>query len=936
LPGETCRVSAPPEPSPAAFRSVPSGTITFAFTDIEGSTPRWERDRPAMQAAVRRHDHLMRAAIAEHGGYVFKTVGDAFCAAFARPADAVAAILAAQRTLGVEDFSAVDGLRVRAAIHTGTADERDADYFGPAVNRVARLLASAHGGQVLLSGVTADLVRGELPPQVTLQDLGEHRLRDLARPEYVYQLLAPDLPAEFPPLRSLDVLPNNLPRMPNALVGREAESVEITALLAQNQLVTLVGSGGIGKTRTALQVAANLLDGSRDGVWLIELAPLTSGNYIPSAVAQALGITLTPGGDAVDNLAHALKATRALLIFDNCEHLVEPTSRVIAAILRGCPHVRVLATSRQGLGIAAEATFRMPSLAVPGDEAGQALGAAEATRYAAIGLFLERARAADRRFELTDENAPIIADICRRLDGSPLAIELAASRVRILSPLQLRARLDERFRVLTGGSRDALPRQQTLRALIDWSHDLLDERERTLFRRLGIFVNGFSLEGAVAVGGSEGSDEVDVLDVLSSLLDKSLVLAEPHGDSQRYRLLESTRAYASEKLSDAGERGAIASRHLTYLRDRFADLGARMERTARETERSEAFATELEDLRAALDGALSRRDSVDGSALLAEIGNAWLTLGLGVEGIARTENFLEALDSGEALLRARLSAALSRMLSGVSRKIRALEVAVAAIAYARESSDGSALADALGAYAWVNLTLARPDDAERALAEAELIQGGSTRLRLELLRERAFLSFLRADFEEAVRLWERLRKEHRSLGNTYAEQRTTLNLAEGEHGRGQTRRAIALVREILAMRSGMNARLESNLRSNLAGYLITVGDLSDAAEEARATLRLLAGSADESQVAISLEHLALVFALRGDLACAATLEGYSDATFVRYGSERETTERTTHDRLILVLQQQLAPNERKRLTAQGAALTSEAAIALALEEHESP
>jgi predicted ATPase/class 3 adenylate cyclase len=517
---------------------LPTGTVTFAFTDIEGSTARWERDRAAMQDAVRRHDALMRAAIATHDGVVFKTIGDAFCAAFARPEDAVAAMLDAQRALAAEDFSTIDGLRVRAAIHTGTADERDGDYFGPTVNRVARLLAIGHGGQVLVSGVTADLVQGTLPSQASLRDLGEHRLRDLARPEYVYQLVAPDLAAEFPALRSLDVLPNNLPRMLTSFVGREAEIAEITALIDTNPLVTLVGSGGVGKTRTSLQIAANLLDGSGDGVWFIELAPLASGDYIPSTIAHALGITLPPDGDQIEQLTRALKEKHTLLVFDNCEHMVEPAARVISAILRACPSVKILASSRQGLGIAGEATYRMPSLNVPRDADRATLTAAESTRYAAISLFVERARAGDRRFGLTDDNAPIVADICRRLDGIPLAIELAASRVKMFSPQQINERLNERFRMLTGGSRDVLPRQQTLRALIDWSHDLLDERERVVFRRLGIFVNGFTYAGAVAVAGGEDLDEFEIFDVLASLVDKSLVLAEPQADAVRYRLLE--------------------------------------------------------------------------------------------------------------------------------------------------------------------------------------------------------------------------------------------------------------------------------------------------------------------------------------------------------------------------------------------------------------
>jgi predicted ATPase/class 3 adenylate cyclase len=552
---EPVRVSVFPQLPSHETPSVPSGTVTFVFTDIEGSTVRWDRDRAAMQDAVQRHDGIMRAAIAAHAGHVFKTIGDAFCAAFSLPEDAVSAMLAAQRALGAEDFAAVDGIRVRMAIHTGTADERDGDYFGPAVNRVARLLAIAHGGQVLLSGVTSDLVQGSLPAQASLRDLGEHRLKDLARPEYVYQLLAPDLAAEFPPLRSLNTMANNLPLQLTSFVGREAEIEKIAALLGQHRLVTLVGSGGVGKTRTSLQVAANQVDGSGDGVWFVELAPLSSGDSVPATIAHTVGVTLGDG-DPITQLVAALKSKRMLIVFDNCEHLVEAAARVVSALMSGCPQIKIIASSRQALGITGEATFRMPSLPEP----------------SALALFVERAQAVNDRFQLTENDAPIVADICRRLDGIALAIELAAARVKMLSPQQLRNRLDERFRVLTGGGRDRLPRQQTLRALIDWSYDLLDEREQMLFRRLGIFVNGFMLEAAVAVGGGDDLDEFEVFDLVASLAEKLLVMAEPQGSAIRYFLLESTRAYAAEKLTEAGERDRIAGRHLRYFRDWFAQV----------------------------------------------------------------------------------------------------------------------------------------------------------------------------------------------------------------------------------------------------------------------------------------------------------------------------------------------------------------------------
>jgi predicted ATPase/class 3 adenylate cyclase len=922
--------------TPASAR--PTGTVTFAFTDIEGSTQRWDRDRAAMQDAVRRHDALIQTAIAAHEGYVFKTVGDAFCAAFARPEEAVAAILDVQRALGAEDFSAVDGLRVRAAVHTGTADERDGDYYGPALNRVARLLAIGHGGQVLVSGITTDLVQGALPARVSLRDLGEHRLRDLARPEQVYQLLAPDLAADFPPLRSLDVLPNNLPRQLTTFVGREAEVGAVTSLIEKNPLVTLVGSGGVGKTRLCLQVAANLLDGAGDGVWFIELAPLTSGEYISTTVAQTLGITLEPDGDPVDKLVGAFKRKEMLLVFDSCEHLVEPAAAVISAILRGAPKVKILASSRQGLGVAGEVTYQVPSLHVPNKDETH-LTTSALLCYESVALFVERARAASTTFSLSDDTAPIVADICRRLDGIPLAIELAAARVKMLSPLQLRERLDERFRVLTGGSRDALPRQQTLRALIDWSHDLLDERERVLFRRLGIFVNGLALEGAVAVGRdrhperSARIDEPDVFDVLASLVDKSLVLAEPHGDTVCYRLLESTRAYALEKLVDAGERHMVAGRHLRYLRDRFADLLAECRRTARAADIVAALKTDLEDVRSALDGALARSEVVDGGELLTNIFLIWQSVGLEAEALTRCEAYFAAIPEDESQLRTWLSIILACFLQSSGNTVRSFELATLAVERARASGDASSLTYALCTYANNLADLGRFDDAESALVEAEAVPGNLAALRIILLGNRADVSFARGDLETAARMFEQLRKEHHSLGNAHVEQRVSGALAQIEHARGQTQRAITILRETLpAIRAGASKALLTTVLQNLAGYLVAMDDLSGAAAAAREAIGIRAArEPDHTDVAIAIEHLALAVALRGNARCAARLEGYADAALAKYGCVREFTETKTYDRLTAFLREELAPDELARLTAEGAVLTPEAAIALALE-----
>ncbi len=619
--------------------SLPTGTVTFVFSDIEGSTTRWERFPDAMRDAVRAHDAIMRASIAAHGGRVFKTIGDAFCAAYARPEDAAAGALEAQRALAASDFAAVDGLRVRMAIHLGSADERDGDYFGPPLNRVARLVSVGHGGQIVLSGVAAEMLRGTLAPDVALRDLGEHRLKDLAQPEHVFQLAAADLPAEFPPLRSLSVLRNNLSLYLTPLLGRDETVRDVVALLAGERLVTLLGPGGIGKTRIAQQAAADLLEALPDGAWFVDLAPLASDAFVADAIGSVLSVAPAVGRTTTETLVRHLRASTMLLVIDNCEHLIAGVASVVETILRAAPNVTVLTTTREPLRLSGERVVRIASLDVPPPDA--TLRAADATRYGAIALFVARANAADARFALTDETAPIVGDIVRRLDGIALAIELAAARVTVLSVATLARRLDERFRVLTGGNRTALPRQRTMRALMDWSWDLLSERDRTLLRRVGLFAGGWTLEAAESVCADDAFDALDVLDASGSLVDKSLIATDFDAREPRNRLLETTRAYVLEKLDESGERDGIALRHATWV-------AAFCDRMHAAYDGSPAWLAEIEseldNARAALAWSIAngRSDLAARIVLRGLCGYWWFRAPR--EGLAWTERVLAALD----------------------------------------------------------------------------------------------------------------------------------------------------------------------------------------------------------------------------------------------------------------------------------------------------
>ena len=545
---------------------LPSGTVTFLFTDLEGSTRLWEQDPDAMRRALERHDALLRTAVEQHRGRVVKTTGDGLHAVFVTTRDALDAALAGQRGLATEDWGAAGDLRVRMGLHTGDAEARDGDYYGPATNRAARVMASAHGGQVVVSHATEEIVRDSLPEGVGLTDLGEHRLPDLARPERVFQVVAPGLRRDFPPLRSLDALPGNLPRQLTSFVGRAVEREAIADALLASRLVTVTGVGGVGKSRIVIQVALDVLRRFPDGAWLCELAAAQDADELAQVVAATLGVVSRPGSTLDDSVLDALRTRELVLVLDNCEHLVEAVGRLSEGLLRECPHVRILATSREALGVAGEQVWPLSSLDFP--PRASALETVAASE--AVQLFTERARAVQPGFTLDETNAEAVAEICRRLDGIALAVELAAARVTIMSPLDIAARLDQRFQLLTGGRRTAAGRHQTLRAAIEWSYEILDPKERLLFERLGVFPGSFDAEAVAEVATGDGVEAWDVLEAGAGLVAKSMMVADEASGGTRYQMLETLRAFAREHLEEAGELHARFRRHADHY-TRFAE-----------------------------------------------------------------------------------------------------------------------------------------------------------------------------------------------------------------------------------------------------------------------------------------------------------------------------------------------------------------------------
>lgn len=765
----------------------PSGIVTALFTDIEGSTRLWERDRERMARALALHDALARTAVESNCGTVVKMTGDGMYAVFADPVNALRATVALQLSIADPEATAGLSLRVRCGLHVGRIERRDNDWFGMPVNRAARIMAAAHGGQVLLSQAVVELVREYLPSDVKLNDLGSVRLRDLANPEHVYQLVHARLRQDFPALRSLEATPNNLPQQVTSFIGRGHELREAGRLLASARLLTIVGPGGIGKTRLSLQVAADVLDDYPDGVWFIELASIVDPTLVPKAVAQVLGLPEDGSTPIAQSVCGHLASRRLLLVLDNCEHLVDACARLADALLRAAQEIRILASSREPLNVAGEQTYTLPSLALPNSESGAEVTA----RSEAVQLFVERARLRQPAFSVTDQNSKVVAELCARLDGIPLALELAAARVGVLPVDKIAARLSDRFRLLTGGSRTALPRQQTLRALIDWSYDLLGNEEKALFARLSVFAGGWTLDAAESVGADLSIARDDVLDLLTGLAHKSLVVADRQGE--RVRMLETLRDYARDRLQERGEAAAVRTRH----RDHFLAFAEQAEPHLEGGPEQPAWLARLDqehdNLRSALAWSVEASDRNEaGLRICGAVYRFWAHRGHALEGRRWCAAVL-ANAAGNPFTRARTKAlhaagTLAWRLGDIAAARSLLEQA---LKLSREQKD--------------------PQREGRILSNL----GGVAIHQADSAAARAFL-------EQAVAL-------HRALGNQTLEARVLNNLAALAINENRYAEAYApLERALTLSRSSGNPMEEANAMSHLGFIAQQSGNYAEA------------------------------------------------------------------------------------------------------------
>jgi predicted ATPase len=815
--------------------------VTFLFTDIEGSTRRWEVDADAMRTALVAHDKVLRTAIEEHDGFLFSHTGDGVVAAFTSPISAINTAIEAQLALE---------LPVRMGIATGEAELRDGDYFGTVLNRAARVMAAGHGGQILVADSTAGLLSG-----VDLLDLGSRRLRDVPIPVGVFQVRASGLRTEFPALKALDTTPGNLRPATTNLIGRESEVSEIEAAVRAHRLVTLTGVGGVGKTRLALEVAAQLADEFPDGVWVFELAPVTDPAAVPAAVAAVLGITQQPGKSVSESVADALEGRVRLLVIDNCEHVLDSAADLIEAILAHSATVRILATSREGLGVPDEQVWPVRSL-----------DAAAGIDSAAVSLFVERAHGIAPGFSMVDgDEAAAVAEICQRLDGIPLAIELAASRMASMTASEMRDRLDQRFRLLVG-SRRGLARHHTLRHAMAWSYDLLDDTEKTVLDRCSVFAGGFDLQSACAVAGSDDLDEYAILEVLDALVRKSLLVAERSAGRTRFSMLETIRQFAEEQLAAHGEATEARTAHARHFAGREPDILALWD-SPRQREAYEWFTVELANLRKAFRWAADRGD-LDDAAAIATYAPLGYLVG-NYEPIAWGEELIEparAVDHPR-LAALYVTASLCWMPGRIEEAVGYADAGQTVI-----GSGGEVPSGAEGVLGGVYLVIGQP---ERCVewCRAQLARGRDTHT-----LTRAYLVATLAVAgagEEARAAANGLIEAAEATDNPYA-------LANALRAYGSAFRDADPVRALEALRRGLviaqdsgNRLVESQLATGLSRLEAEHGDPLAALDHITLAIRNFYDSGNVAYIRVALAPLAVFLDRLGRLEPAATIAGFA-------------------------------------------------------------
>ncbi len=920
---------------------LPVGTITFLFTDIEGSTHLLQQLEDKYAEVLGEQQTLLRAIFDRHGGRVVDTQGDSFFVAFARAVDAIQAAVEAQRALAAHAWTDGVAVRVRMGLHTGEPTVSGERYIGIDVHRAARIGAAGHGGQVLLSQTTRDLVETELPEGVSLRDLGEHHLKDLRRPKRIFELVIAGLPTDFPPLKTLDTLPNNLPLQLTSFIGRERELREVKQLLSTTRLLTLTGPGGSGKTRLALQVAAEAIEQFPDGVFFVALAPITEPGLVASTIAQTLGVAERAGQSILDSLKEYLQARHMLLFLDNFEQVISAAPRLVE-LLAACSQLNLLVTSREGLRVRGEREYPVPPLALPNLTELPRLESL--SQYASVELFVQRAQAIKPEFHLTNETAPAVAEICYRLDGLPLAIELAAARVKLLPPRAMLARLEHRLEFLTSGARDLPARQQTLRNAIAWSYDLLDENERKLFRRLSVFVGGCTLDAAEAVARDNvererGSERApgSVLDQLSSLLDKSLLReVEAANGEPRFVMLELLREFGLEQLEASGEQETIRHRHANFFLALAEQAEASLE-SGEQLEWMNRMEREHDNLRAALEWSKTAEDAGELCLRLAgTLGLFWEVRGYFSEGRERLSAVLSIKTAqARTAARAKLLARAAELAFRQSDYPATVSFAGESLAISREIGDKRGIASAL-----IKLGNAATEAGDYATAPGFLEEAltiwrdlednhGTARALINL----GWAALRSGDYQLADERLEEALILSRELGDTRGIGFALSGLGEVALRQGDYARATRLVEESLELRRQIGNKWGVGVSLGTLGWVaMREGDWNRAVARLGESLEVRREIGDKSGSAWCLERLAEVAMAEGQAEKAVRIFGAASTLRTSIGSVIDAVDQPEYKRTLAALRAELGEAHFTAAWTEGGKLTLEQAVAYARDK----
>lgn len=911
-----------------SINNLPSGTVTFLFTDIEGSTKLAQQYPGALPALLARHNAILRDAIESNQGHVFRVAGDAFCAAFPTADDALNATLTAQRALQHEAWTPAP-IKVRMGLNSGNAQpeldgDRLVDYAGYlTLTMVQRVMSAAHGEQILLSHTTADLVANQLPGEISLRDLGEHQLKGLLHPEKLWQVVAPDLSGDFPALSSLSTPTNNLPTQLTTFIGRERELSDAQEKLGAARLLTLIGPGGTGKTRLSLQIATEQLPRFEEGVWLVELAPIADPTYIVSTIAAVFDIREAQGIPLINLLIDYLRAKELLLVLDNCEHLVEASAHVADQLLHACPKLKIIASSREALGIDGETIYRVPSLSLP-DRSSSDLMDYEATR-----LFIDRATKAEPRFHATKENAAAVLQICRRLDGIPLAIELAAARVKIFTPEQIAERLDDRFKLLTGGSRTAIPRQQTLRALIDWSYHSLNDLEQRSLRRLAVFSGGWAIEGAEAVIGED-----EAIDGLLGLVNKSLVNVDEQSGAARYRFLETIRQYAMEKLLESGEAVESRNRHLDYVLEIAGE--PELERFgSQHLSWLDQMEVEHDNLRAALEWS-SSNNLAKAIELALALGNFWLLRDYNSEAMTWCQTILGRSEARPdlAATRARLYAVLAQAAIYSGNHKLGHAAAMSGLSLAEQATDQRAIARLYAGASLSAMYLGDFSAAQQALQSGEALarkMGYTDQLAMILMLGAQITFYASGDIDRTKAYMAEAESMRIEAGPQWSTSMLPFGIARllGLLGDVEGARTQFELAADTAQEMG-NMRIVYSCWSELAHILRRHGEIDEALQGYKKVLPKWRELGHRAAVAHELECIAFILSQKDQPERAVTLLGAAGALRESIDSTMTPAERIEYDKVISTLRSQLGEDKFKQLWNAGRALSMDQAIEYAL------